>query len=284
MELERAMQDSDFISFAMELMAHDLFWLMCHDPCMCRKNARRWSAQIALGIDSLHQMGIIHRDLKAENVLIDVRGNIRIVDFGLAHLGAGPLHWWGEYTDEVMGTLQCMAPEMLQNKDVHTRFKRYYGISVDWWALGCLIYELESEDHLALFSGEESTIGYVNWVQNIRPRNPRHRFPAFIGLSDEAESVISGLLRIRYSFRYKLSDLLQHPYFAIGENATEFDDAEARALARPVDPSLELDFLPDDGDGTLRLFSPDAVVSSWGPHHPDFSEFTWINPRSGVKK
>ncbi|KAH7915923.1 kinase-like domain-containing protein [Hygrophoropsis aurantiaca] len=282
MELERSMQDHKFISFAMELMSHDLFWFMVNDPCACRTNARRWSAQIALGIDSLHQMGIIHRDLKAENILVDVRGNVRIVDFGLAFLGSAALHWWGAYSDEVLGTMQCMAPEMLLNKELHPRQRLRYGVSVDWWALGCLIFELESENHEALFVSEIATRQYVGWTRKIRPRNPNKRYPAFDDLSEAAEHVISGLLRVEHTHRYKLSDLLRHRYFVISQNCTEFDDAEARALARPVEPAFDTTFHNPQGP----LFKPDAV-SSFGPNSRSdniFSEFTWTNPRSGVKK
>ncbi|KAH7883078.1 kinase-like domain-containing protein [Phlebopus sp. FC_14] len=61
-------------------------------------------------------MGIIHCDIKAENILIDPCENVRITDFGLAYISQHPLHSWRAYTSEVSGTLQCMAPEMLRNK------------------------------------------------------------------------------------------------------------------------------------------------------------------------
>jgi serine/threonine protein kinase len=69
----------------------------------------------ALGINALHELGIIHRDIKPENILIDVRENVRIANFGLSYLAADarPLDRQGAYSTNVAGTPYCMAPEIL---------------------------------------------------------------------------------------------------------------------------------------------------------------------------
>jgi serine/threonine protein kinase len=107
----------------------------------------------ALGIDALHELGIIHRDIKAGNILVDVRENVRIADFGLSYVAAyaRPLdRQWACLTD-VVGTPYIMAPEMLQF-NVYAPDAMTYGPPVDWWALGCVLYQLVSPDHMARFA------------------------------------------------------------------------------------------------------------------------------------
>ncbi|XP_066987915.1 uncharacterized protein S6KL [Macrobrachium rosenbergii] len=86
-------------------------------------------AQIALALDFLHNAGIIYRDLKMENILLDVDGHIKIIDFGLAK-------WlsYGGRTGTICGTLQFMAPEILRGEE--------YNHSVDWWSLGIIVFSL----------------------------------------------------------------------------------------------------------------------------------------------
>jgi serine/threonine protein kinase len=103
----------------------------------------------ALGINALHEMGIIHRDIKAENILIAVRENMRIADFGLSYVdeNEGPLDRQWAYMTSAVETTYCMAPEIL-----HSRFKSrpiQYGTPVDWWALGCVVYQLILKRHKA---------------------------------------------------------------------------------------------------------------------------------------
>jgi len=92
------------------------------------KMAKFYTAEIALAVQFLHQHGILHRDLKLENVLVDSDGNCKIADFGLSKLGmfapAKPQH---------CGTPFCMAPEIVKNLS--------YDQDDDWWAVG-IIFEM----------------------------------------------------------------------------------------------------------------------------------------------
>ncbi|CAF1085508.1 unnamed protein product [Rotaria sordida] len=84
-------------------------------------------AQVAMVLDYLHRNGIIYRDVKMENILLDENGNIKIIDFGLSK-------WLllGQKTSTICGTLQYIAPEVLS--------VRPYDHRVDWWSLGILMY------------------------------------------------------------------------------------------------------------------------------------------------
>ncbi|CAF3816104.1 unnamed protein product [Rotaria sp. Silwood1] len=102
-------------------------------------------AQVAMVLDYLHHKDIIYRDVKMENILLDEKGNIQIIDFGLSK-------WLslGQRTTTICGTLQYIAPEVLS--------VRPYDHRVDWWSLGILMYAClfgeypvsATKDHLSM--------------------------------------------------------------------------------------------------------------------------------------
>jgi serine/threonine protein kinase len=87
--------------------------------------------QIATGLQRAHEAGITHRDFRPENIIITTRGEIKIIDFGLAKL-AGQTRL--TKTGSTLGTMMYMSPEQLQGKEVDHR--------TDIWALGVLLYEM----------------------------------------------------------------------------------------------------------------------------------------------
>uniref|UniRef100_A0A8C8GBU1 G protein-coupled receptor kinase n=1 Tax=Oncorhynchus tshawytscha TaxID=74940 RepID=A0A8C8GBU1_ONCTS len=93
------------------------------------KRAVFYSAELACGLEDLHRERIVYRDLKPENILLDDHGHIRISDLGLAvHVPEE------ESIKGRVGTVGYMAPEVVKNER--------YTFSPDWWALGCLLYEM----------------------------------------------------------------------------------------------------------------------------------------------
>uniref|UniRef100_A0A671MLM3 G protein-coupled receptor kinase n=1 Tax=Sinocyclocheilus anshuiensis TaxID=1608454 RepID=A0A671MLM3_9TELE len=88
-----------------------------------------YAAEILCGLSHLHKKSIVYRDLKPENILLDDNGHIRISDLGLAIILKEEKLVKGR-----VGTVGYMAPEVITNT--------YYSVSVDWWGLGCLIYEM----------------------------------------------------------------------------------------------------------------------------------------------
>uniref|UniRef100_A0A8D2LHW2 G protein-coupled receptor kinase n=1 Tax=Varanus komodoensis TaxID=61221 RepID=A0A8D2LHW2_VARKO len=88
-----------------------------------------YAAEICCGLEDLHNERIVYRDLKPENILLDDHGHIRISDLGLAVYVPE-----GQTIKGRVGTVGYMAPEVVKNER--------YTFSPDWWALGCLLYEM----------------------------------------------------------------------------------------------------------------------------------------------
>lgn len=108
----------------------DLGTHLAREKKFTEDKAKFYIGQIALALGELHKNGILFRDLKPENVVLDVDGNARLTDFGLSKEGT---------TDEQLsrsfcGSIAYLAPEMLKRSG-HTR-------SVDWYLLGVLSYEM----------------------------------------------------------------------------------------------------------------------------------------------
>lgn len=154
----------------------DLFEYMNHRVAPLDENTTRFiSAQVLLALAHLHHLGIVYRDLKLENILIDSQGHVRLADFGLTKVlrqHDGTL----ARTNTFCGTREYVAPEMLRGES--------YDTSLDFWTFGILLYEMMAgrtpfytSDHSEIYRRiEKSPVFY-----------PRH-------LSPEARSLLSKLL------------------------------------------------------------------------------------------
>ncbi|KAG1767391.1 kinase-like domain-containing protein [Suillus occidentalis] len=227
MGLEMSFQTKDHVCFAMDLMSRDLLCFIKNDSEYCLEHARRWIAQVALGINALHMIGIIHRDIKSENILIDIQENVRIADFGLSYVDKEPmpLSTWGGCLSEVKGTIYFMAPEILRN--VEKGSFAWYGAPVDWWSFGCVLYELVSPPEHKLFDSADDIMDYVSWHRDLGGGG---LFPPFQRLDPIAADLVAGLLNPLTILRYGFYQVTNHQYFLNDDGTSEFDDACSRGM------------------------------------------------------
>jgi len=128
--LRYAFQDDEHMFMISDLMlGGDLRFHLDRNGSMKEEVVRFHCAEIALGLNYLHERKIIHRDLKPDNVLLDEKGHCHLTDFNIAapFTESRPL-------TAVAGSMAYMAPEVLN--------KSGYFQSVDWWSLGVLAYEM----------------------------------------------------------------------------------------------------------------------------------------------
>jgi len=128
--LYKTFKDRKFIYMLMEVSLGGELWTILRDRGWFDDGTTRfYIACVVSAFEYLHNRGIIYRDLKPENLLLDKEGYIKMVDFGFSkHIESGRKTW------TFCGTPEYVAPEIILNKG-HDR-------SVDFWSLGVLMYEL----------------------------------------------------------------------------------------------------------------------------------------------
>lgn len=116
------------------------------EPGFSLARAQFYAAEITLGLEHLHTLGIVYRDLKPENILLDEEGHVRISDLGLAVEIPE-----GEHVRGRVGTVGYMAPEVIDNER--------YTFSPDWFSLGCLLFEMIEGQ--APFRGRKEKVKHI---------------------------------------------------------------------------------------------------------------------------
>jgi len=133
-KLHFAFQSPQSLYFVTDFLnGGELFFHLCTVVRFPESRACFYAAEITLALEHLHQNGIIYRDLKPENVLLDSQGHLKLTDFGLSKI-TQPAE--GAMTHTFCGTPEYLAPEII--------LARGHSFSVDWWSLGMLIYEMIS--------------------------------------------------------------------------------------------------------------------------------------------
>jgi len=130
-DLMYAFQTPKKLYFVLEYcQGGELFFHLSRAGRFSEGRCRFYAAELLLAIEYLHSLNIIYRDLKPENVLLDIDGHMKLTDFGLSKEGIAD----NFSAKSMCGTPEYLAPEILDKKG--------HGKAVDWYSLGALVYEM----------------------------------------------------------------------------------------------------------------------------------------------
>jgi serine/threonine protein kinase len=209
-------QDKENLYFIMDfIQGGELFFHLHKEVRFDDEKTRFYIAELILALNILHKNKVIYRDIKPENILLDTDGHIKLTDFGLSRICSGN----NEKVFTICGTPYYIAPEIIEKKG--------YGKEVDWWSLGCLMYEMLYGKPLFPFLNP-------NINEYKKPLNLNNFF------SEEAKDLITKLVEIDPKKRLGagskgFENLKKHKYF---ENIN-WNDLQNKKTQPPFIPEIE---------------------------------------------
>lgn len=218
-DLQYAFQTGGKLYLILEyLSGGELFMHLEREGIFLEEPACFYMSEIILALEHLHNQGIIYRDLKPENVLLDAQGHVKLTDFGLCkeHIEDGIM------THTFCGTIEYMAPEIL-TRSGHAK-------AVDWWSLGALLYDMLTGNPPFTAENRKKTIEIILRGKLILPPY----------ITPEARDLIRKLLKRQVVHRLGAGPedgiaVRRHPFF----KHVNWADVFNRKYEPPFKPSLK---------------------------------------------
>lgn len=192
-----------FIFLVFELCEnYDLFEYLSANVSLSEKRCRALMKQIFEAVHHCHKQRVIHRDIKPENILLDRNYNVKLTDFGLAKQLKGE-----ERLYECVGTPGYLAPEVLEAGMCEKDECNGYGMEVDAWACGVVMY--------TLLVGTPPFWHHrqLNMIRLIMRGDYRMDGPAWSTITAETKDLITRLLVVDPKKRLTIKEALQHEVF-----------------------------------------------------------------------
>ena len=267
-KLYYAFQDHEKLYLILEYaQGGELFERMRAERMFPEETAAFYMAELVLALDHLHwTVGVVYRDLKPENCLLDAEGHLLLTDFGLSKVAVD-----GDYQCRSMtGTVEYMAPEVLQMQS--------YDTAVDWWSLGIMGFDL--------LTG--SSPFHANNDLKIKEKIIKAKpvLPYFMSM--DAKDLLTRLLRKEPKKRLgahmpKDMQLIKgHRFF----RKIDWPKLDRREIEPPIKPCVTDPELAENFSTEFTSLAVSPVTSSaWGTHgmgseHDPFGGFSFVGSRS----
>ncbi|RWS07433.1 testis-specific serine/threonine-protein kinase 3-like protein [Dinothrombium tinctorium] len=195
--------------------------------------AKVWFRQIAEGLKYIHSLGIAHRDLKSENILLDKNGNVKITDFGFSRTCYDPQSGKRLLSETYCGSAAYVAPEVLKGQP-------YNPMLSDIWGLGVVLYVMVNN---ALPFDDSDLAKMV-----IKQLGRKWSFSSKVvdKLSPEVKDMISQLLEPDLTKRPTMTKVLNHQWFTGVKKKEKCDKSEKVDQSNITDKKAEFDKKKDD--------------------------------------
>jgi serine/threonine-protein kinase Psk1 len=242
-KLYYAFQDHEKLYLILEYgQGGELFTHLNTEKIFAEPVAAFYMAEMMLALTHLHEnLGVVYRDLKPENCLLDADGHLLLTDFGLSKVAVDP-----DACNSMLGTVEYMAPEIIQG--------RKYGKAVDWWSFGALGYDLMTGK--PPFRGGNNAKIQENIVKQ------KLVLPYFLG--PDAKDLLTRLLRkdpakrLGANMPKDLQTLKKHRFF----RSIDWKKLEAREIDPPIQPMITDPELAENFDVEFTDLALSPVVTS----------------------
>ncbi|XP_053697413.1 protein kinase C [Sabethes cyaneus] len=265
--LHSCFQTPDRLFFVMEYVnGGDLMFQIQRARKFDESRAAFYAAEVTLALQFLHRNGVIYRDLKLDNILLDAEGHCKLADFGMCKEGITG----DNLTSTFCGTPDYIAPEILQELD--------YGPSVDWWALGVLMYEMMAGAPPFEADNEDDLFEAILRDDVLYP----------VWLSREAVSILKGFMTKNAAKRLGCTDgenqIRTHPFF----KDMDWEALEQRKVRPPFRPrvrsardALNFDTEFTKEDPVLTPVPKDIIRCI---NQEEFAGFSFVNAEFGPER
>ncbi|XP_036818562.1 MAP/microtubule affinity-regulating kinase 3 isoform X20 [Oncorhynchus mykiss] len=219
-------------------------YLVAHGR-MKEKEARAKFRQIVSAVQYCHQKHIVHRDLKAENLLLDADMNIKIADFGFSNEFT-----MGNKLDTFCGSPPYAAPELFQGK-------KYDGPEVDVWSLGVILYTLVSGS--LPFDGQN--------LKELRERVLRGKYRIPFYMSTDCENLLKRFLVLNPAKRGTLEQIMKDRWINAGSEDDELkpfvEPEQDIADQKRIDVMVGMGFSPEEIQESLAKMKYDEITATY---------------------